>query len=226
MAGGGWSFALPPARCTEPSALRCAAWMENEGFHVDRDCYGLLCAAVDALEAAGASVDRSGRPFADGEVKKHIQTFASIFDMHNGSNTKPWTYREYTAMSVKRNFIKEAWEDFFRDYDVLLCPVLPIPAYPHSSLPIGKRRYTGAGIPEIGESQMSLWTGVVIIADLPSTVVPVGRTPGGLPCGIQIVAPHYHDLTSIEVGKMLERAHAPCRYAPPPGFGPGPAAKL
>jgi len=59
------------------------------------------------------------------------------------------------------------------------------------------------------------WASLTIIADLPSTVVPIGfDSKSGLPCGVQIVAPFMHDLTSIEVGKMLEKHHV--KFTPPP----------
>ena len=50
--------------------------------------------------------------------------------------------------------------------------------------------------------------------DLPVTVVPTGRTEKNLPVGVQIVGPAWQDLTTIEVGKMMERLG--CAYVPPP----------
>merc|ERR1711920_287645 len=106
------------------------------------------------------------------------------------------SFREVEALQVKRSFIKEQYEEFFGKYDVMLCPVVPIPAFEHSSTPSDDRVYTGKGIPDFNVVSLLFWPGMIIVADLPSTVVPIGRTPGGLPCGIQIVAPAFHDLTS------------------------------
>jgi len=58
------------------------------------------------------------------------------------------------------------------------------------------------------------WAGLIIFVDLPSTVVPVGRDKDGLPVGVQIVGPAWQDLTTIEVGKMMERCGS--AYVPPP----------
>ena len=55
---------------------------------------------------------------------------------------------------------------------------------------------------------------MTIFVDLPVTVVPVGRTSRNLPVGVQIVGPAWQDLTTIEVGKMMERLG--CAYIPPP----------
>jgi amidase len=44
-------------------------------------------------------------------------------------------------------------------------------------------------------------------------VPPIGRTPSGLPVGVQVVAPYLHDRTAVRVASLLGR------YQPPPGFG-------
>jgi amidase len=54
------------------------------------------------------------------------------------------------------------------------------------------------------------------MAYLPSTVVPVGLTPQGLPCGVQIIGPAYGDLLCLQLAKMLEKEFA--AFLPPPGY--------
>mmetsp|Transcript_82605 Transcript_82605/g.176964 ORF Transcript_82605/g.176964 Transcript_82605/m.176964 type:complete len:101 (-) Transcript_82605:51-353(-) len=60
------------------------------------------------------------------------------------------------------------------------------------------------------------WAGLIIFADLPSTVVPIGRDSSGMPCGMQLVSNHWQDLQTIEVGKMLERLGF--GFTPPDAF--------
>ena len=55
------------------------------------------------------------------------------------------------------------------------------------------------------------WTGLIGVVGLPSAVPPIGRTRDGLPVGVQCVAPHLGDRTSIEVARRLGE------YVPPPG---------
>ena len=63
------------------------------------------------------------------------------------------------------------------------------------------------------------WAGLTIVADLPVTVVPIGVLPSsGLPVGLQIVAPEWHDLQAIEVGKMIELVHPGAGTRTPPGY--------
>ena len=64
------------------------------------------------------------------------------------------------------------------------------------------------------------WAGLTIIADLPVTVVPIGVLPEtGLPVGLQVVAPCWHDRQAIEVGRMIERIHPGAGARVPPGYG-------
>ena len=53
-------------------------------------------------------------------------------------------------------------------------------------------------------------------AELPSTVVPVGRTPDGLPVGIQVIGGHGEDRTTLAVARVLEGLLG--GYEPPPGI--------
>ena len=53
------------------------------------------------------------------------------------------------------------------------------------------------------------------VIGLPVAVAPVGRTPNGLPVGIQVVAPYLHDRQAVRVAGLL--AEVAGGYEPPPG---------
>ena len=59
-----------------------------------------------------------------------------------------------------------------------------------------------------------MWTTLIGGAELPSTVVPVGRTPDGLPVGIQVIGGHFEDRTTLAVARVLEGLLG--GYEPPP----------
>jgi Asp-tRNA(Asn)/Glu-tRNA(Gln) amidotransferase A subunit family amidase len=46
----------------------------------------------------------------------------------------------------------------------------------------------------------------------------LGVLSSGLPVGVQIVAPCWHDRQAIEVGKMIERVHPGAGTRVPPGY--------
>ena len=50
------------------------------------------------------------------------------------------------------------------------------------------------------------------LVGLPSTVAPVGRTPEGLPVGVQIVGARFEDRSTVEAASWLGE------FTPPPDF--------
>ena len=60
------------------------------------------------------------------------------------------------------------------------------------------------------------WPALITMALLPSTVIPVGRTAGGLPVGVQIVGPYLEDRTTLAFARAAARELG--GFAPPPGL--------
>jgi amidase len=110
-----------------------------------------------------------------------------------------------------------AWEDWFADHDVLLCPVSAGPAFPHDQSNLLGRTVTINGEPRSAVGA-SAWCGLIGVIGLPSAVVPVGRTAGGLPVGLQVVGPYLHDRQVVSAAGLIGDLVG--GYRPPPGFGP------
>jgi amidase len=86
---------------------------------------------------------------------------------------------------------------------VLLCPVMPMAAFVHdTAVPFMERTTLINGQPR-AHMDCTPWTGLVGVAYLPSTVIPVGRTGSGLPVGMQVVGPYLEDRTSLQAAKLL-----------------------
>lgn len=51
---------------------------------------------------------------------------------------------------------------------------------------------------------------------LPATAAPIGRSPGRLPVGMQIIGPYFEDRSCIEFAKLL--AGVAGGFKVPPGF--------
>jgi amidase len=95
-------------------------------------------------------------------------------------------------------------------------PVAVVPAIAHDhSAPFIERVLP---LPDGSRSYLDLfgWVGLATVAYLPATVVPVGRTPNGLPVGIQIVGPYLEDRTTLAVARCVEELLG--GFVPPPGF--------
>jgi amidase len=58
------------------------------------------------------------------------------------------------------------------------------------------------------------WAGIIGLAYLPSTVIPVGATAAGLPIGIQIVGPYFEDRTTLDVARRADGVLGAYRVPP------------
>ena len=97
----------------------------------------------------------------------------------------------------------------------MLSPVCAVPAIKHNHGPLIDRTITVNG-KEKQYWHTTIWAGPVVMANLPSTSVPIGLTKEGLPVNLQVIGPHLHDLTCIEVSKMIRDIRGGFRI--PPGF--------
>ncbi len=94
-----------------------------------------------------------------------------------------------------------------RDYPVLLCPAAAIPAFRH-----GERSWTidGVAVNYLDAVRFTQWFNTL---GAPAAVVPIGRSPEGLPIGVQIAARPYEDETALGVAAVVD---AEFGYRPPP----------
>ena len=125
-------------------------------------------------------------------------------------------HREWLQLDNERHRLRRVWDDFFRDYDVLLCPAAATTAFPHNrSGQRWERSIVVNGGPQADTTQI-FWMGYASVGLLPATVAPIERAADGLPIGVQIVGPQYEDLTTLRVAALLEREY--CAFTPPPGY--------
>ncbi len=91
-------------------------------------------------------------------------------------------------------------------YPILLCPVASIPAFRH-----GERSWVvdGQRVDYLDAMRYTQWFNALAA---PAAVVPVGRSPEGLPIGVQIVARPYEDEVALAVADIVDKAFG---YRPP-----------
>jgi amidase len=125
-------------------------------------------------------------------------------------------HRDWLAVDEWRAGYRARWARFFRDFDVLLCPVMPTDALQHDhSEPAADRTVLVDGRPFPYWDQVA-WAGAITAAYLPAVAAPIGRTRHGMPVGVQIVAPYLRDRTAIDFARQL--ADVVGGFEPPPGF--------
>jgi amidase len=125
-------------------------------------------------------------------------------------------HRDWLGYNEERHRIRLKWAEFFKDYDLLLCPVASTPACPHDHA--GERwertiKVNGKTVPATDEL---FWAGYSCLAYLPATVAPIGFSKEGLPIGVQIVGPQYGDRACIGFAGLIEREFQ--GFVAPPGY--------
>ena len=86
------------------------------------------------------------------------------------------------------------------EYPVLICPVASIPAFRH-----GERSWIvdGREVAYLDAVRHTQWWNVLAA---PAAVVPVGKSPEGLPIGVQVVARPWEDEVVLVVAAVLDAA--------------------
>jgi amidase len=239
--GVAWRLQLPPPRADSLAGYRIAAQLDDPYCAIDAGIVTLYERLVADLRHAGATIvdHATPPPLAEGHdiAQRLIQGAmsgwvpedqfqilldrATIASADDDSPPVRWARnitqraRDYTQMQQRRLLLKEAWANFFRDYDVLLCPVMPTPAIPHDHNPdVDARTIVVNGKTRAYGDQFS-WLQAIGVAHLPVVVAPIGQT-AGLPVGIQIVAPHLEDRTAIDVARRI--AEVTGGFQAPPGY--------
>jgi amidase len=237
-----WRLDLPKPRHQRLQDYRIAVCADDPFCPVDAEIADLIRSAAEALGRPGARV-ADAKPDLDFDqcfrtyYRMLAATMAADFPeplMQSleikaraappGSTAYPdlfasgasMRHAAYIKASAERQKQRAAWGRFFRDWDVLLCPVLITAAFPHDHSPdmLARTLMVNGQARPYGDALC--WCGLIGNVRLPATVVPVGRTKAGLPVGMQIVGPYLEDRTPIDVARRLGDLIG--GFVPPPGF--------
>lgn len=238
-----WKLELPGPRHAKLSDYRVAVLLESPVCAVDGDVTDRIQAVADACARAGALVSDSARAevdvaeahanyvqllrgasagilpqsFIDDAAEQAVALSAGDESFRaRALRAAVQSHRDWSIADQQRTRDRAAWEAFFRDWDVLLCPVTATAAMPHQQdVERFFRTITVNGRQENYNDQL-FWAGISCNVYLPGTSAPAGLTPDGLPVGVQIVGPHLEDHTTIEFARLL--ADEIGGFVPPPGY--------
>ncbi|GGZ20950.1 amidase [Streptomyces inusitatus] len=115
------------------------------------------------------------------------------------------SHRDWIEANSRRELHRHGWRRLFAEFDAVVCPVSPTPAFPHDHEPdLLERRISVDGV-EYPYLDQLVWAGVATMPGLPATAVPAGRSPEGLPVGVQLIGPMFEDRTPLQLAELLER---------------------
>jgi amidase len=241
----GWRLDLAAPRREKLADYRIVVMLDDPNCEVDREVQDILQRLVDFLAGQGVRVNDRARPDIDTAELHAVyikllraatsrrlteEVFRDHVEAAHGLDPADHSYlahmmrgitlthRNWLAGNEERHRLRLKWAEFFRDYDLLLCPVAAGAAYPHDHDHEGERwkrmiQINGKPVPTINEL---FWAGLSGLVYLPATVAPAGLTAKGLPVGVQIVGPQYGDRSCLAFAGLLERAYR--GFIPPPGF--------
>jgi amidase len=237
-----WRLSLPPPRHDRLADYRVAVWIEQPGRPISSGVAERIQAAADRIAPHVARMDGTARPALDPEEShaRYLRLLSAVtgagfpetvlaqyrqaLDHLDPADRGPVAntirgavgpHRSWLRDDEARQHLRARWGELFRDFDVLLCPIHPSAAFPHDHSPFAERvlHVDGRPIPYI---EQIFWAGLVTVAFLPSTAVPTGLTPEGLPVGMQVVAPHLEDRTAIHFARLIEEVIG--GFEAPPGY--------
>ena len=125
------------------------------------------------------------------------------------------SHRDWIHLDEKRQRMRWKWHAFFKDYDLMLAPVLCTAAFPHVTTPPYDRSITIDGEERVFMEQI-FWSGYSGMSYLPASAAPIGFTDDGRPVGVQIIGPQNGDRTCLHFARLLEKAYQ--GFVVPPGY--------
>ncbi|MCK8516073.1 amidase [Methylonatrum kenyense] len=225
-----WSLTLPQPEARRAGDWRIAVWSEQAGFPLAAGVREGLDRVVSSLLEAGARVDSAARPASVDLSAAHELFYSLLAAAMSGGLTQAeiregrqlpgsgaddsdrvrfyrsaaMSHRRWQRLHEQRLQLAARWQAFFDEWDVLLCPVAPVPAFAHDlDRPPLDRLVSVAGV-ERPYSDLSLWCGLAGLPYLPATVVPAGQDGNGLPVGIQVVGPRFGDRLTLAAAALVE----------------------
>jgi amidase len=125
------------------------------------------------------------------------------------------SHSEWILATRRRFALTGQWRALFRDMDIILCPAMPTPAFPHDHVPVDERVLDIDGHAVAYGDQIA-WATIAILNGLPATTLPIGHSPDGLPIGVQIIGGYLEDRTTIAFAGLIEREFG--GFTPPPNI--------
>jgi amidase len=126
------------------------------------------------------------------------------------------SHRDWVAADVARAGLRERWRLLFAQWDVVVCPTMPTPAYPHDHSIPDYARHIDIDGKEYPYQDQLVWPGIATAPGLPATAAPIDRSDTGLPIGVQIVGPYLEDRTTIAFAGLMAREFG--GFTAPPGY--------
>ncbi|MGW0637551.1 amidase [Nocardia salmonicida] len=230
--GKAYELTLPPARHERLSDFRVLVLDEHPLIGTGSAVRAGVNRVADALVDSGARVERHSALLPDlteaatiymqllfsgsgaglpVEAYEHLRTQAAALSTHDRSLSATrlrgmvFTHRDWVEANNRRELHRHGWRQLFAEFDAVVCPITPTPAFPHDHDPDLLGRHIDIDGTEYPYLDQLVWAGLATMPGLPATAVPTGLSPEGLPVGVQLVGPMFEDRTPLRLAELLEQ---------------------
>ncbi|MEM7005411.1 MAG: amidase family protein [Pseudomonadota bacterium] len=214
------SYQTPPARQTQLKAFRVGYAMSHPDAEPDAATMGVLTELIESLNGRVVRLTEGWPEGVDPRRQRDLRHYfrATIGTMmtspedatetieqaladgpgwsvgdYQGAYNQGFSDRraDFVAKDLERLSLRKAWQNYFSEFDVFLMPVQTRTAREHG------------GLTDEEAFASHLWFAAATVTGLPATTAPAGVGSDGLPVGVQILGPHYEDVTSIAFAEAL-----------------------
>lgn len=152
---------------------------------------------------------RCGAIFEEPLVRGHEDILSPVFRdfLTRAHAFPPLTAEELLNAWAEADIIRGKLLAQMQEFPILLCPVCSVPAFRH-----GERSWTidGTQVEYLDAMRYTQWFNLLAA---PAAVVPVGRSPEGLPIGVQVVGRPFEDEVVLQAASVVDHAFG---YVAPP----------
>lgn len=209
----GWRLDLPGPRMTSLGDLRVALLPDHGASPVSREVADRVAMVGDVVAKKGARVSATARPdFVSGQG---FETYRGLLLAVTGGPEDNIDHQSWMGLDNERTYYRMGWQSFFQDWDVLICPIMPTPAFAHDQTDLMTRVLEVNGEP-VPYFQQVFWASIATLSYLPSTIFPTGLSREGLPIGLQVIGAEFDDETTMEFARLM--ADEIGGFQPPPGY--------
>ena len=202
-----------------PDGKLRVGWMVGPGFGpIDTEVAATVQAAAEALKGEGHQVEQVRIPALERDFaldvfnKLHVMEMKPVFREATAGRQDDEIYKmartmlslpdtsieDYVAAEQAAERLRDGYAAYFRDYDILLTPVLPVPAHEH-------------GIRDLvvnGETvDLTYLQGATVplnVTGLPGLSMRFGTSREGLPINVQLVCSWQAETTILRAASVLE----------------------
>ncbi|MFN8637732.1 MAG: amidase [Chloroflexota bacterium] len=235
----GWRLELPPSRHSRLAEFRVAVLPRIPWLPVGAEIQGPLDRLCDVLRHDGARVEEA-QPAGFGDFLEHhivyMTLLTAILNRRSPKESRAVaaairaaggtfaeahargieaTVQDYVGWHERRERYRASWRAFFREWDVVLAPIVVLTAPPHSTVR-SSQRVSDVDGRQVHFVQQLAYAGLSVLSGLPATAFPLGLSVDGMPVGVQVVGPYLEDRTTIRFAGLV--AEELGGFQCPPGY--------